>query len=89
MRISRRKLLQAGAIASGVAAAGCSPGLKRLAFGPPEKLAPPPEFSDPDAVLLNRIGFGPAPGELEKLKRWAGRNMSTNSSKLGSKSLSS
>lgn len=69
MRISRRKLLQAGALASGVAAAGCSPGLKRLAFGPPEKLAPPPEFSDPDAVLLNRIGFGPAPGELQKLKR--------------------
>ena len=68
MRITRRKLLQAGALASGVAAAGCSPGLKKFAFGPPDKLAPPPEFSDPDAVLLNRIGFGPAPGELERLK---------------------
>lgn len=69
MKISRRKLLQAGTLVAGAGIAGCTPGLKKFAFGPPEKLAPPPEFSDPDAVLLNRIGFGPAPGELERLKK--------------------
>jgi uncharacterized protein (DUF1800 family) len=46
--------------------------MRKLAFGPPEELKPPKGFDDPDAVLLNRIGFGPAPGERERLAR-AGR----------------
>ncbi len=63
-------MLQAGAL--GVAASagsGCSGPLRKAVFGPEAKLEPPAEFGDPDAVLLNRIGFGPAPGELARLKK--------------------
>jgi len=68
VKLTRRELIQAGAAGAALGAAGCSPGLKKLAFGPEAKLAPPPKFEDADAALLNRIGFGPAPGELERLK---------------------
>lgn len=68
MNWTRRELLQAGTAGAVLGASGCSPGLKKLAFGPPPKLEPPDRFEDADAALLNRIGFGPAPGEREKLR---------------------
>ncbi|HRK20251.1 MAG TPA: DUF1800 domain-containing protein [Fimbriimonadaceae bacterium] len=67
MKLTRRELFQAGAAGAVLGAAGCSPGLKKLAFGPPPDLEPPAGFEDADAALLYRIGFGPAPGELERL----------------------
>jgi uncharacterized protein (DUF1800 family) len=68
MNLSRRQLL-IGSAASAVAATGCSNKLRNFAFGQQSDLSPPPNFEDPDAVLLNRIGFGPAPGELAELKK--------------------
>lgn len=68
MKVTRRELIRAGAAGTVLGAAGCSPRLKELAFGPPPKLEPPAGFEDSDAALLNRIGFGPAPGERERLK---------------------
>jgi uncharacterized protein (DUF1800 family) len=67
MKLSRRELI--GGAGAALAAAGCSSKLKSIAFGPPEEILPPAAFEDPDAVLLNRIGFGPAPGELAELKK--------------------
>jgi uncharacterized protein (DUF1800 family) len=67
VRLTRRALLQSGTAAAALGAAGCSNGLRRFALGPAEELAPPPAFADPDAALLHRIGFGPGPGERERL----------------------
>src|SRR5262245_39042827 len=67
MKLTRREMI--GGVGAGLAVAGCSGKLRNFAFGPEEAIAPPPSFEDPDAVLLNRIGFGPAPGERQQLKK--------------------
>jgi uncharacterized protein (DUF1800 family) len=70
---SRRAFLAAGAAASGglCACDGFYSGLsRRLAGGIPEGFARPEgTTADPDFLFLQRTGFGPAPGDLDRLRR--------------------
>ncbi|MBW3623861.1 MAG: DUF1800 domain-containing protein, partial [Armatimonadetes bacterium] len=70
MSIKRRDLFRWGATAgAGSLLTGCSRVVHRVtapAF--PEAFALPPGEIGPEVRLLNRIGFGPAPGEVERVK---------------------
>ncbi len=74
MRIARRALLKASALlAGGLPLAGCDGIISgiagRLGQTIPERLcAPDSEKVDADFNLLSRAGFGPWPGDLERLK---------------------
>ncbi|HRF60751.1 MAG TPA: DUF1800 domain-containing protein [Fimbriimonadaceae bacterium] len=64
MKISRRDALQLGAVAgAGALLAGCSrlPGSTRVL---PASVELPPGPTQPAVRVLNRLGFGPAPGQV-------------------------
>lgn len=69
MEVSRRDALKLGlAAASAAAAAGCAGPLGRYGRkGLPEHVRPPDGPADPNLRLANRIGFGPAPGEVDRI----------------------
>lgn len=62
MKLSRRELLNVGALAA--VAAGCAPTARRFAADIPQDLTPPPGEIEPTLRLVNRLSFGPKPGEL-------------------------
>ncbi|MCC6442580.1 MAG: DUF1800 domain-containing protein [Armatimonadetes bacterium] len=69
MKLRRRDCLQLGAAAgAGALLTGCS-GIVRRYAGPkmPESAALPEQAAEPICRLLNRAGFGPAPGEVARV----------------------
>jgi uncharacterized protein (DUF1800 family) len=76
MQFNRRKFLKLGGAASAwVAAAGCDrlPRELRMLYASPKAIGPfqPPATGEIDAVthVLNRVAFGPRPGDYERLRR--------------------
>jgi uncharacterized protein (DUF1800 family) len=62
--LSRREALGALA-ATGLVAAGCG---RTVSLAPDPKRERPQRSDEPEARLLNRLGYGPRPGEVAKLK---------------------
>lgn len=73
MEVSRREAIRLGLLAgAGAAAVGCSPALRRYAGSSlPERIELPNHATDPAARLINRVSFGPTPGEIARVK-WIG-----------------
>lgn len=65
MKVTRRALL--GGAAAGVLVAGCEP-LTRLTADT-SALEPPTDAQDRDWTFLDKFGYGPRPGDLDKVKR--------------------
>ncbi len=66
MRLSRRQLFGLGAI--GAASVGCAPFARRLATDLPEDVSLPKGEVEPTLRLVNRVSFGPTPGEIARVK---------------------
>jgi len=70
MKLSRRECLQIGLGGAAIGfAAGCAPLAARLTKRDDLTVALPAGPTDPEVRLLNRIGFGPRPGDISKLAR--------------------
>ncbi|MCH8275669.1 MAG: DUF1800 family protein [Armatimonadetes bacterium] len=68
--MNRRDFLRAGVIAgAGSLFAGCSSPVRRYASrGTPDSISPPKADVEPTARLVNRVSFGPVPGELQRVR---------------------
>lgn len=66
MKLSRRQLLGIGAM--GVALTGCAPFARQVAADLPEDVSLPPGDVEPTLRWVNRLSFGPTPGELARVK---------------------
>jgi uncharacterized protein (DUF1800 family) len=64
--LSRRQLLGLGAI--GAAAAGCAPLARQIAADLPEDVSLPEGEAEPTLRWINRVSFGPTPGEVARVK---------------------
>lgn len=67
MNLSRRQLLGIGAVSAVVA--GCAPLARRMAPDLPDDLSLPKGDVEPALRLVNRVSFGPTPGELSRVKK--------------------
>jgi uncharacterized protein (DUF1800 family) len=66
VKLSRRQLLGLGAI--GAAAAGCAPLARQIAADLPEDVSLPKGDVEPTLRMVNRVSFGPTPGEVARVK---------------------
>ena len=66
MKLSRRDVLGLGAVAG--LAAGCAPVARQLAADLPSDVSLPTGEVEPTLRLVNRVSFGPTPGELARVK---------------------
>lgn len=71
MKVSRRDVVRAGLAAGAAAAvAGCAIPMSRVGRkGLPDRIEPPKGPEDPEYRLANRLGYGPVPGEPERIRR--------------------
>lgn len=70
MRISRRDWLKlGGASGSALLLGGCSKVVQRVTAPQWEAPTSPPAHSDPVVRLLNRVAFGPQPGEIARVTK--------------------
>jgi uncharacterized protein (DUF1800 family) len=67
MKLSRRQVLGMGAV--GVALGGCAPVARQLAADLPADISLPKGPIEPTLRWVNRISFGPTPGELSRVAR--------------------
>ena len=67
MSLTRRQILGLGV--AGAALAGCSPAARRLAPDLPADVSLPQGDVEPTLRLVNRVSFGPVPGELARVAR--------------------
>jgi uncharacterized protein (DUF1800 family) len=66
VKLSRRQLLGYGAV--GAVVAGCAPFARQVAADLPEDVSLPTGEVEPTLRLVNRVSFGPTPGELKRVK---------------------
>lgn len=66
MKLSRREVLGLGAAAG--LAAGCAPFARQLAADLPKDVSLPKGDVEPTLRLVNRVSFGPTPGEIARVK---------------------
>ncbi len=70
MEPTRRDALRLGAAAGVAILAGCAEPIRRLtARELPDRIELPSGPQDPNLRLANRLGFGPAPGDLSRIDR--------------------
>lgn len=67
MKLNRREMLGLTAVAAGTLA-GCAPIARKLAADLPEDVSLPTGNVEPTLRLVNRVSFGPTPGELARVK---------------------
>jgi len=67
VKLTRRKMLGLTAVAAGTLA-GCAPVARRLAADLPSDVSLPTGDVEPTLRLVNRVSFGPTPGELARVK---------------------
>ncbi|MBN9503352.1 MAG: hypothetical protein BGO01_20930 [Armatimonadetes bacterium 55-13] len=68
MKLSRRQVLGLGAATAGVVVTGCAPFARRLAADLPEDVSLPKGDVESTLRLVNRVSYGPTPGELARVK---------------------
>lgn len=66
MKLTRRQLFGVGA--TGALLAGCAPFARRIAADLPEDISLPKGDVEPTLRLVNRVSFGPTPGEIARVK---------------------